>query len=249
MLVCPSEIKTSKHSTSPYPSISPSSPPFLLSTSTQSMTIILTTKQFKIYHSTFTRDFKDFQLVYVVGPLFTKYTSILGVRISYLVRFFLTGLTFIIMGLLRWVDDLTSFLILSYIFGIMEGCGIAAQWNSNLNLSTSLFPDNQATVEKWLVCSRNIGLTFGPVFGPFLYDAGGYGVPLLVTGAGVIICGAVVFVVMAKPCCQQSSVTVTWMHHEVSQSHDGDHHNHDICLLLLGIAGCCLFGSVMYNFV
>lgn len=185
---------------------------------------------------------------FFAGPLFAKYTSFLGVRISYLVRFFLCGLTFISMGLLQYVNDITSFLILSYCICILEGCGIAAQWNSNINIAITLFPDNQGTMEKWLICSRNIGLTLGPVLGPFLYSIGGFIIPLFITGAGVILCGAIAFMVLEKPCCQQSSMSITWMHHEVSQSQDEDPHNHDLCLLLLGIAGCCLFGSFMNNY-
>ena len=108
------------------------------------------------------------------GPLVGKYLSILGVKIIYPAGFILDGLTFILFGLLHWVDNIPTFLILSYTIRFLEGVGAAATWNSNLSILMAKFPDRKATVKAWCDASFNTGLTLGPVIGAFLYEAGGF---------------------------------------------------------------------------
>ncbi len=55
-----------------------------------------------------------------LGPLVGKYLSIWGVRAIFPAGFIIDGGTFILFGLLQWVDDITTFLVFSYIIRFIE---------------------------------------------------------------------------------------------------------------------------------
>ena len=46
---------------------------------------------------------------------------VFGVRVIYPAGFLVDGSSFIFFGLLQWVDNTTSFLVLSYIIRFLEG--------------------------------------------------------------------------------------------------------------------------------
>ena len=98
-------------------------------------------------------------------------------------------------GLLHWVEDTNIFLVLSYLIRVMEGVGAAATWNSNLSILMAKFPEQKASVKAWCDASFNLGLTLGPVLGAFMYEAGGFFLPFVVTGSAIIISGAAVYLV------------------------------------------------------
>ena len=98
----------------------------------------------------------------------------LGVKIIFPAGFIIDGSSFILFGLLQWVNDTTTFLILSYLIRFMEGIGAAATWTSNLAILMAKFPERKATVKAWCDASFSFGLTVGPVIGAFLYDYGGF---------------------------------------------------------------------------
>ena len=145
------------------------------------------------------------------GPLVGKYLSILGVKIIYPAGFILDGLTFILFGLLHWVDNIPTFLILSYTIRFLEGVGAAATWNSNLSILMAKFPDRKATVKAWCDASFNTGLTLGPVIGAFLYEAGGFSVPFFLGGSMIIVSGALVYLVTDMPTIEKTESTYSVM--------------------------------------
>ncbi len=59
-------------------------------------------------------------LLTVSGPLVGKYLSVWGVRAIFPAGFLIDGGTFILFGLLQWVDDITTFLVFSYIIRFIE---------------------------------------------------------------------------------------------------------------------------------
>lgn len=140
-----------------------------------------------------------------------KYLSVFGVRVIYPAGFLLDGSTFIFFGLLQWVNDTTTFLVLSYIIRFMEGVGAAATWTSNLSILMAKFPDRKASVKAWCDASFNLGLTVGPVVGAFLYEAGGFCLPFALTGSAIILSGVVTYVLTDLPTLERTESSASVM--------------------------------------
>ena len=138
-------------------------------------------------------------IIMLAGPLVGKYLSVWGVRLIYPAGFLLDGLSFVVFGLLHWVQDTTTFLVLSYLIRIVEGVGAAATWNSNLSILMAKFPERKASVKAWCDAAFNLGLTLGPVLGAAMYEAGGFCLPFAVTGAAIIASGAAAYLVTELP--------------------------------------------------
>lgn len=137
--------------------------------------------------------------LFIFGPLVGKYLGIWGVKAIFPAGFIIDGGTFILFGLLQWVDDVTMFLVFSYLIRFLEGVGAAATWTSNLSILMARFPENKATVKAWCDAAFNFGLTVGPVVGAFMYTSGGFFLPFAVTGSAIIISGIFVLCVTEFP--------------------------------------------------
>jgi len=85
--------------------------------------------------------------LFIFGPLVGKYLSIWGVKAIFPAGFIIDGGTFILFGLLQWVNHTTAFLVFSYLIRFLEGVGAAATWTSNLSILMARFPDRKATVK------------------------------------------------------------------------------------------------------
>jgi len=142
--------------------------------------------------------------LFTFGPIVGKYLSIYGVKMIYPSGFIVNGLAFVFFGLLEWVENVTWFLVLSYLIRMLEGVGAAATWNSNLSILMAKFPERKASVKAWCDASFNLGLTLGPVIGAFMYDAGGFCLPFSVTGTLIIMSGFLVCSVTEMPILERS---------------------------------------------
>jgi len=137
--------------------------------------------------------------LFIFGPLVGKYLSIWGVKAIFPAGFIIDGGTFILFGMLQWVNDTTMFLVFSYLIRFLEGVGAAATWTSNLSILMAKFPERKATVKAWCDASFNFGLTIGPVLGAFMYDYGGFFLPFAVTGTAILLSGVTVLLVTEFP--------------------------------------------------
>lgn len=137
--------------------------------------------------------------LFIFGPLVGKYLSIWGVKAIFPAGFIIDGGTFILFGMLQWVEDTTTFLIFSYLIRFLEGVGAAATWTSNLSILMAKFPDRKSTVKAWCDASFNFGLTIGPVIGAFMYTWGGFFLPFAVTGTAILTSGLVVLMMTDFP--------------------------------------------------
>ena len=63
---------------------------------------------------------RSVMLVSFSGPLVGKYLSVWGVKAIFPAGFVIDGGTFILFGLLQWVDDTSTFLIFSYLIRFLE---------------------------------------------------------------------------------------------------------------------------------
>ncbi len=80
--------------------------------------------------------FSLFLLLTVSGPLVGKYLSVWGVRAIFPAGFIIDGGTFILFGLLQWVDEITTFLVFSYIIRFIEV--IKRHWTVNVSVHKSI---------------------------------------------------------------------------------------------------------------
>jgi len=149
--------------------------------------------------------------LFIFGPLVGKYLSIWGVKAIFPAGFIIDGGTFILFGMLQWVNETTMFLIFSYLIRFLEGVGAAATWTSNLSILMAKFPDRKSTVKAWCDASFNAGLTIGPVIGAFMYDAGGFFLPFAVTGTAILLSGIVVLLVTDFPDMEHGDVDLPVM--------------------------------------
>jgi hypothetical protein len=65
-----------------------------------------------------------------------KYLSVWGVRAIFPAGFIIDGGTFILFGLLQWVDEITTFLVFSYIIRFIEV--IKRHWTVNVSVHKSI---------------------------------------------------------------------------------------------------------------
>merc|ERR1719481_397563 len=137
--------------------------------------------------------------LFIFGPLVGKYLSIWGVKAIFPAGFIIDGGTFILFGMLQWVEDTTTFLIFSYLIRFLEGVGAAATWTSNLSILMAKFPDRKSTVKALCDASFNFGLTIGPVIGAFMYTWGGFFLPFAVTGTAILLSGLLVLLLTEFP--------------------------------------------------
>lgn len=149
--------------------------------------------------------------LFIFGPLVGKYLSIWGVKAIFPAGFIIDGGTFILFGMLQWVNDTTMFLVFSYLIRFLEGVGAAATWTSNLSILMAKFPERKATVKAWCDASFNFGLTIGPVIGAFMYDAGGFFLPFAVTGTAILLSGIIVLLVTDFPDMEHGDVDLPVM--------------------------------------
>jgi len=149
--------------------------------------------------------------LFIFGPLVGKYLSIWGVKAIFPAGFIIDGGTFILFGMLQWVNETTMFLVFSYLIRFLEGVGAAATWTSNLSILMAKFPDRKSTVKAWCDASFNAGLTIGPVIGAFMYDAGGFFLPFAVTGTAILLSGIVVLLVTDFPDMEHGDVDLPVM--------------------------------------
>ena len=78
-----------------------------------SLKVFLVFKRF--FQAIFMADF-----VSCLGPLVGKYLSIWGVKAIFPAGFIIDGGTFILFGLLQWVNHTTAFLVFSYLIRFLE---------------------------------------------------------------------------------------------------------------------------------
>ena len=77
---------------------------------------------------------------YLVGPLVGKYLSIWGVKAIFPAGFIIDGGTFILFGMLQWVNNTTMFLLFSYLIRFLEVHSLSIISMSNILVIRGLGP-------------------------------------------------------------------------------------------------------------
>ncbi|KRY53370.1 MFS-type transporter SLC18B1 [Trichinella britovi] len=118
-------------------------------------------------------------VIFLLSPLLGSFVSIyyieLFFEISELQRW-----------LLKWSPPNGTFVTLSIAVRVVEALGNAAFLTASLALAVQTLPDNFASIIGVLETFSGIGYTVGPPLGGFLYDLGGFDLPLWSLGVVLI---------------------------------------------------------------
>jgi len=133
---------------------------------------------------------------FLTAPIFGKYGPKLGPTNLYRFGAFIQAVCGIGFGFLKFIDDLPSFLALSYILRALSGIADAASWSSVLSILMKLFPSKVARIMAWTETFFGLGFMIGPALGSLLYGVGGFGLPFFTVG-GLAFCvaTAMIFVI------------------------------------------------------
>ena len=140
----------------------------------------------------------------VTSPFMAKVITRVGLGNVFKLSLGLIFVAAISFGCLTYVDDLILFLTLAYFLRILAGVGGAALWTAMLSLllarskeiislriSSLLFyfsfPNSSGKVYSLVDATFGLGFTLGPVLGSFLYVAGGFITPFVVTGCLLLV--------------------------------------------------------------
>ena len=136
----------------------------------------------------------------VTSPFMAKVITRVGLGNVFKLSLSLIFMAAISFGCLTYVDDLVLFLTLAYVLRILAGVGGAALWTAMLSLllarckemisqckyfftvSFFRFPNSSGKVYSLVDATFGLGFTVGPVLGSFLFVAGGFVTPFIVTG-------------------------------------------------------------------
>merc|ERR1711936_1392787 len=136
--------------------------------------------------------------IFISGPIFGKYMHKLGVRKVYFFGIIVTALCALAFGALDFVQDKTTFLVLSYMLRIFEGIAEAASWSAVFAMLLTMFPENVATIYSITEASFSFAEMIGPTFGAVLYNAGGFILPFEICGGLCLITGLFTIFVLPK---------------------------------------------------
>ena len=104
---------------------------------------------------------------------------------------FVSSTTPILFGCLTFIWNLPTFLVLSYTLRIIEGVSSAILYVAVQTLLLFQYPDKTSAVYSLVEGTNNLGIMLGPVVGTFLYNVGGFILPFVSCGSGMLILGAV----------------------------------------------------------
>ena len=119
----------------------------------------------------------------VVTPLIGMYMDCLGARNFLIVGTFIVGLGNFAFGFLNKVQDANSFFALSILIRFITAIGESAVAPSAVPLAgKQVRKENEGKAIAAAEAGFGVGTMFGPTFGGYLYDLGGFSLPFYVSG-------------------------------------------------------------------
>lgn len=141
--------------------------------------------------------FGVYELVaFLFSPVFGKIVERYGTKLLLSCGMLSSAVALIFFGLLDFIDDRTTFIVLSFILRILESLGATAAVVSAFSLTGSMFPDSVATVFATLEIFYGVGYIIGPTLGEVLFYVGGYVLPFAFVGTVTAIVGLVILLIV-----------------------------------------------------
>ena len=125
--------------------------------------------------------------LFVSSLAFGKYGKFIAVEYLFVGGALLSGTTSALFAWLGYIDDLTTFIVISYALRFTEGIGTAITWCSGFVIAAQMFPNTTATASSLINAMYGFGFAVGPAMGTWLYGHGGFIVPFLTVGIVTII--------------------------------------------------------------
>lgn len=101
----------------------------------------------------------------------------------------------LILGLLDFVDDSHTFVLLSFIAQVLGGLGAGANSTSSMAILSSFSNEEREKYIGIVEASFGLGLLFGPLIGAVFYKIGGYIAPFMFFGKSKILIVGLTFYV------------------------------------------------------
>jgi len=124
-----------------------------------------------------------------VSPMMGTFIHHFGRRWAIGLGALLTGVSFLVFAGISYIEDNTTFLILSFAMRLLQGIGTTMIQVTFLSIVASFYPSTREWLIGMLEAAMGAGITLGVFFGTALFAIGGYVFMLTVFG--------IIFVVMA----------------------------------------------------
>ncbi|KAI0233873.1 MFS-type transporter SLC18B1 [Lamellibrachia satsuma] len=113
----------------------------------------------------------------------------IGTKLTFVAGVVVCGGSVIGFGCLDAVPSGTTFIVMSIVIRSVEACGCAAFITASLAILANEFPNNVATAYAVLEMLGGLGFMIGPALGELLYEAGGFRLPFISSGAAFLAVG------------------------------------------------------------
>jgi len=124
---------------------------------------------------------------FIFSTIFGKFSAKIGPKLVYNIGAFAQAIIGIIFGFLKYVQDVTTFLGLSYLLRFLDGIADATAACAGVSILMTLFPNKVSQTIAWTQTIISLGCMIGPAVGSFLYQLGGFLLPFLCVGFWCLI--------------------------------------------------------------
>jgi MFS family permease len=131
--------------------------------------------------------------VFIASPFIGTKLNGWGARRVFNLGIFTTGTCSILFGMLDHFEDPNVFIGMSFLVRTIEALGNAAFLTASFTIIAREFPDNVGAMFATLETFFGMGLIAGPTIGGALYQIGGYFLPFVTLGCGILMAATVTY--------------------------------------------------------
>ena len=129
-----------------------------------------------------------------------RYLNRIGARPVVVIGLGVTGLATVLFGFIEYIESSNLFLFACLIIRFIEGAGFAAFFTSALTVVVDSFPSDPGYYVGLTESIVTLGMIMGPPIGSYLYDKGGFPLPVFTFGTA-LLCTSILatFVIPSSP--------------------------------------------------
>lgn len=141
----------------------------------------------------------------MVAPITALDLHNAGEKNVLVVSLFLVSGSLLLFGFVNKIKSWSAFVTLAVLIRVVQGVGSGANYTAAYTLLVNAFPESTGTVNGLIRGLMGFGLAVGPALGGYLYDAGGFGLPLFVV-AGLLATTSFANTILLVACSGDSAV-------------------------------------------